>query len=335
MAQLIKIQDYISRYEQDIYRYPSQFAKLKKQQWDKLQAAYHAGELENLYSQPAEEQTLFKNDTTEEEPKGLFRKVKGLFNRSDSQENAVEDTHIPNPVINHNVFSLRVPANPANLDELKQNFLNQLLRFQMKWGSSTLREKSFVDQSFFLEERLRFFLQRFPDTFLVLYKPIFLLKNAPIEVDVILLTPVDAWCITFLEAEEDAAFIGSSDRFWLRRHHKYPDKKVLNPFLAVNRMGSIVSQLFELYEVNLPIKKVILSRNGYVDYPETPYDIDLLDKRSFPDWFDRMRSISSPLKAQQLKGAQALLDYCQTTSSMRPEWDANQQTEGNEHAEPK
>lgn len=100
-------------------------------------------------------------------------------------------------------------------------------------------------------------------------------------------------------------------------------------------MGSIVSQLFELYEVNLPIKKVVLSRNGYVDYPETPYDIDLLDKRTFPEWFDRMRSISSPLKAQQLKGAQALLDYCQTTSSIRPEWDADQQqTEGNEHAEP-
>ena len=52
MAQLIKMQDYISRYEQDIYRYPTQFAKLKKQQWDKLKAAYNAGELNQLYSQP-------------------------------------------------------------------------------------------------------------------------------------------------------------------------------------------------------------------------------------------------------------------------------------------
>ena len=321
MAQLIKIQDYISRYEQDIYRYPSQFAKLKKQQWDKLQAAYHAGELDQLFSQPDEEQTLYKTDTTEEETKGLFRKVKGLFNKSDYHD---EEVQIPNPAIQNNVFSLRVPTNPASLEELKQNFLNQLLRFQMKWGSSTVREKSYVDQSFFLEEKLRFFLQRFPDTFLVLYKPIFLLKNAPIEVDVILLTPVDVWCITFIEAEEDAAFIGSSDRFWLRRHHKYPDKKVLNPFLAANRMGSIVSQIFELYEVSLPIKKVVLSRNGYVDYPETPYDIDVLDKRTFPEWFDRMRSISSPLKAQQLKGAQALLDYCQTTAGIRPEWENSQ-----------
>ncbi|RRN74310.1 NERD domain-containing protein [Peribacillus simplex] len=335
MAQLIKMQDYISRYEQDIYRYPTQFARLKKQQWDTLKAAYNAGELDRLYSEYAESETQVKIDTSQEGSKGLFKRVKGIFRRADKQEAEAEELVIQNQVENTNVFSLKFPFRPASLDELKQNFLNQLLRFQMKWGSSTLREKSFVDQSFFLDERLRFFLQRFPDTFLVLYKPIFLLKNAPVEVDVILLTPVDAWCITFLEAEEDTAFIGGSDRFWVRRHHKHPDKKVLNPLLGANRMGNIVSQLFELYEVNVPMKKVILSRNGFVDYPEAPNDITILDKRTFPDWFDRLRNISSPLKAQQLKGAQALLEYCQTTSSLRPEWDAEyNQTEGNEHAAP-
>ncbi|MFJ8068143.1 NERD domain-containing protein [Peribacillus sp. NPDC096447] len=334
MAQLIKMQDYISRYEQDIYRYPTQFARLKKQQWDKLKASYNACELDRLYSEHTETQVKF--DSPQEESKGLLKKVKGIFHRrTGEQEAEAEELPIPGQIEDANVFSLRFPFRPASLDELKQNYLNQLLRFQMKWGSSTLREKSFVDQSFFLDERLRFFLQRFPDTFLLLYKPIFLLKNAPVEVEVILLTPVDAWCITFLEAEEDAAFIGSSDRFWVRRHHNHPDKKVLNPLLGANRMTNIVSQLFELYEVNMPIKKVILSRNGYVDYPEAPYDITILDKRNFPEWFERMRAISSPLKAQQLKGAQALLEYCQTTSSLRPEWEAEyNQTEGNEHAAP-
>lgn len=335
MAQLIKMQDYISRYEQDIYRYPTQFARLKKQQWDKLKAAYEAGELDRLYSEHAERETQVKFDTPREESKGMFKKVKGIFHRTGKQDAKADELLIPNQIENTNVFSLRFPFRPASLDELKQNFLNQLLRFQMKWGSSTLHEKSFVDQSFFLDERLRFFLQRFPDTFLVLYKPIFLLKNAPVEVDVILLTPVDAWCITFLEAEENAAFIGSGDRFWVRMHHKHPDKKVLNPMLGANRMANIVSRVFELYEVNVPIKKVILSRNGYVDYPEAPNDITILDKRTFPEWFERMRAISSPLKAHQLKGAQALLEYCQTTSSMRPEWDAEyNQTEENEHAKP-
>lgn len=332
MAQLIKLQDYISRYEQDIYRYPTQYARLKKQQWNNLQEAYYKGTLDQLF-QPEENQTIYREEEPEQHSKGMLDKMKGLFSRPKKEERQPEIQETP-PRRDLNVFSLRVPQNPANLDELKQNFLNQLLRFQMKWSSSTVHERSFVDQSFYLDERLRFFLQRFPDTFLVLYKPIFRLKNAPIEVDVIVLTPLEAWCITFLEAEEDSAFVGSSDRFWMRRHHRYPDKKVLNPLLSLNRMGSIVKQLFELYDVNLPVKKVILTRNGYVDYPELPFDVEVLDKRTFPDWFEKMRTVSSPIKAQQLKGAQALLDYCQTTSSRRPEWESEAQEDGSEPAAP-
>ena len=315
MAQLIKLQDYVSRYEQDIYRYPSQFIKLKKQQWEKIKAAYLDGELEQLFSQSYENQLI--DAAYEEEKTSLFQKVKGIFRRK-QEEGIVEVEETPSK--DDNIFSLHIPSDTASLEDLKHTFLNQLLHFQMKWGSSTIHEKSFVDDTFFLDEKLRFFLQRFPDTFLVMYKPVFRLKNAPVEVDVIVISPMDAWCITFLEAEEDAAFIGSSEKFWLRRHHKYPDKKVLNPFLAVNRMGSIVKQLFDLYDVTLPIKKVVLSRNGYIDYP-TQFDIELLDKRKFPDWFEQMRRVSTPLKHQQLKGAQALLEYCQTTSTRRIEWE--------------
>lgn len=321
MAQLIKLQDYVSRYEQDIYRYPSQFIKLKKQQWDKLKAAYLAGELEQLYGQSYEDQLV--QAEYEEEKQSLFQKVKGIF-RKKQEEEIWEEVEIPKK--EENIFSLHIPSNTASLEELKHTFLNQLLHFQMKWGSSTVHEKSFVDDTFFLDEKLRFFLQRFPDTFLLMYKPVFRLKNAPVEVDVILISPMEAWCITFLEAEEDAVFIGSGEKFWVRRHHKNPAKKVLNPFLAVNRMGSIVKQLFDLYDVSLPIKKVVLSRNGYIDYPRAQYDIELLDKRKFPEWFEKMRKVSTPLKHQQLKGAQALLDYCQTTSTRRIEWELEDTT---------
>jgi hypothetical protein len=316
MAQLIKLQDYVSRYEQDIYRYPSQFIKLKNQQWDKLKAAYLTGEIEQLFNQSYETQLMKTVD--EEEKRGIFHKVKGMFRRKQEEEMVEE---IETPKKEDNIFSLHIPADTASLEDLKHTFLNQLLRFQIKWGSSTIHEKSFVDNSFFLDEKLRFFLQRFPDTFFVMYKPVFRLKNATVEVEVIVISPTDVWCITFLEAEEDAAFIGSSDKFWLRRHHKHPDKKVLNPFLSVNRMGRIVKQLFDIYEVTLPIRKIVLSRNGYIDYSLAPHDIELLDKRKFPSWFEKMRSGSAPLKHQQLKGAQALLDYCQTTSTRRIEWE--------------
>ncbi|MFB8735493.1 hypothetical protein ACEQPO_22345 [Bacillus sp. SL00103] len=39
MAQIIKIQDYISRYEQDPHHYINQFIRLKKQRWDELKKA--------------------------------------------------------------------------------------------------------------------------------------------------------------------------------------------------------------------------------------------------------------------------------------------------------
>lgn len=81
MAQLIKMQDYISRYEQDIYRYPTQFARLKKQQWDKLKAAYNAGELDRLYSEHTESETQVKFDPPQEDSKRLFKRVKGIFLR--------------------------------------------------------------------------------------------------------------------------------------------------------------------------------------------------------------------------------------------------------------
>ncbi|WP_409306058.1 NERD domain-containing protein [Peribacillus sp. SCS-155] len=319
MGQLIKLQDYISRYEQDVYRYPSQFVRLKHQQWEKLKAAYLAGELQNLFA--GKEESDIEDDWIYQPKQALFTKVKGLFKKDRELENQYEIEGSSHQ--DDNIFSLHIPNSPDSMEDLKQTYLNQLLRFQMKWASSTLHEKSVIDPAFYLDERLRFFLQRFPDTFLVLYKPVFLLKNAPVEVEVILLSPTDAWCITFLEAEEDAAFVGTNERFWLKRHHRYGDKKVLNPMLALNRMEKIVTQVFTLYEVNLPIKKVILSRNGYIDYPLVPFDTLLLDKRSFPEWFQRMRNLSSPLKHLQLKAAQALLDYCDTASNRRLEWDVD------------
>lgn len=36
MAQLIKLQDYISRYEWDTYRYPAQYIRQKKEQWERF-----------------------------------------------------------------------------------------------------------------------------------------------------------------------------------------------------------------------------------------------------------------------------------------------------------
>ena len=53
MAQLLKLQDYISRYETDIYRYSNQYIRFKKQQWNALQQAK-----EKLYTEPTLSEVL-------------------------------------------------------------------------------------------------------------------------------------------------------------------------------------------------------------------------------------------------------------------------------------
>lgn len=44
MAQLIKLQDYISRYEIDLARYPTQFIRLKQNQWERIKYQWQTGE---------------------------------------------------------------------------------------------------------------------------------------------------------------------------------------------------------------------------------------------------------------------------------------------------
>ncbi|WP_100331886.1 hypothetical protein [Bacillus xiapuensis] len=310
MAQLIKLQDYISRYEIDVYRYPARFIRLKMQQWEKVRINW---ERQRWLDDEGENQ-----EETEEEPvqQGIFTKLKLMLHRQDEPE--IE------PIVEkrekHSLFDMNKLSASQNLEELKQLFLDQLFNFQVKWASSTILEKSYVDYKYFHDERLKFLLQRLPDTFLLLYYPVLSLKKAPMELDMILLTPTEAWCLTFLEEEDQAVYIGSSERFWQKRFAE-KEMRILSPMLALNRMETVVKRLFLEQEVELSIRKAVICRNGFIDYPNAPFDLQVIDERSFPSWFNQLRRMSSPLKLKQLKAAKCLLDFGQTTSVRRPEWE--------------
>lgn len=324
MGQLIKLQDYVSRYEQNIFQYPSRYVRLKKQQWEKVQSLW---ENESTFVQSFEEEPSIPEWLEEKQP--LFNKLKGFLKirkkdvELDEQEE-LEEEEEENEEEGYSSlqFNPSFSFRPNTIDELKLQFLDQLFRFQMKWASTTITEQSFVEKSYYFDERLKYFLQRFPDTFLVLYNPIFLLKKAPVEVDPIIITPTEIWCITFLEDEDLSVYVGSKERFWIKRNQE-KEEKVLNPLLALNRTEKIIKKILELYEIELPIHKVVLSRNGYIDYPTVPYDVQFVERRNYEKWFQTMRAHRSPLKHVQFKAAQALLQYCQTTSVKRLEWDMN------------
>lgn len=323
MGQLIKLEDYISRYEQDMFAYPSRFVRLKKQQWERTKENWENEGIDasNLSFSP--EPNWMEEDT---KPKSsLFGKLSGMFRNNQKEEDVQEEIVVestPDPL----EFTASFKSKPATEDDLKVQFLDQLYRFQLKWASSTLGEKSMLSSKYYYEEKLKFFLQRFPDTFLLLYKPIFLLKKAPVEVEVILLTPTDTWCITFIEEEDSAVYLGSNDRFWTKKSAN-GEKKILNPLLSLNRTERIVRNIYKMYEIELPIHKLIISRNGYIDFPNAPYGIAFAEGRNFNEWFQSMRTLKSPLKHMQLKAAQALVQYCQTSSIRRMEWEEPEEAE--------
>lgn len=318
MGQLIKLQDYVSRYEQDIFSYPPRFVRLKKQQWEKTLLTWENGVEPNAYiAEPV------VPDWYEEEKEPFLSRLKGFLKKGKSGNSVAEqEENVEEQEESSFSFAPIMTSHSDSKEELKQHFLEQLFKFQMKWASTTIAEKSFVTKSYYYDEQLKYFLQRFPDTFLVLYNPIFLLKKAPVELEIILVTPTEVWCLSFLEMEDLAVFVGSNERFWTKRNQE-KEEKVLNPLLALNRTEKIVKQILNMYDNQLPIRKAVLTRNGYIDYPNAPYDTQFIEKRNYEKWFQQMRGNRTPLKHVQLKAAQVLLQYCQTTSIRRLEWAAD------------
>jgi hypothetical protein len=320
VGQLIKLQDYISRYEHDIYRYPGEFIRLKKAQWEKVKYAWENEMPDAFYSSEAQMQ---ESEEWLEEKKSFFSTVKNWFRRSSQPEEGTNENTNENN--REDLFSFT--TEPNTLDDLKTLFLEKLFHLQIRWASSTLRDASITDKKYYYDEDLKYFLQRFPDTYLCLYKPVFRLKNAPVELEVILLSPIMTWCITFAEGkEEDNIIIGSHERFWTELTNG-KEKKIINPLIALNRTENIIKKIYQTHHVQFPIKKVILNRKGYLDYKYAPQDVELIDKRNYEQWFSSLRNLTSPLKHIQLKAASALLRYCQSQYSERLEW---QETNENE-----
>ncbi|RUL56526.1 MULTISPECIES: nuclease-related domain-containing protein [Lysinibacillus] len=332
MAQLVKLQDYISRYQIDLTRYPTQFVRLKKNQWDRVKHQWQTGE-----TLPDWEHIETQEDVVEPKEKDRFSFFKKLIFKRESPtiEEDLEEMDVSNELTNEDeipeeettlFFEPKIVYQPQTLDELKRMFIDQFFHFQLKWASSTLREKSYVDPRFLRDSLLRNMLQQLPDSYLVFYYPIIKVKKAPVELDIVLLTPTECICITVVEQENMAVYVGNSERFWIKKVGK-EDKKMLNPLIQLNRMESIISQTFVSNNVEMPIRKVLLTRNGYIDYPGTVYNIQFTDKREFPKWFMQLKRSSSPMKHMQIRAAQAILQTVQTTSFNRDIWNTEKHEE--------
>lgn len=333
MAQLVKLQDYISRYQIDLARYPTQFVRLKKSQWERVKHQWETGEEIGKWEHIEEVEDI--------DEKSRFSFIKKIFlgrhkNEQENQEELdIESVDVDNELMDeeHEIeettnlfFEPNIIYSPKSLEELKRMFMDQFFHFQIKWASSTLREKSYVDPRFLRDTLLRVFLQKLPDNYLVFYYPVLKLKKAPVELDVLIMTPTECLCIKVLEQENQAVYVGNGDRFWTKKVGKQ-EKKILNPFIDLKRMENILSQIFKQNGVSMPIRKVVLTRTGYFDYPGSAYGVQFVDKRKYPEWLYNLRRTTSPMKHMQIRAAQTILNTVETTSFNRNIWHAGQQSQ--------
>lgn len=312
LAQLIKLQSCISRYEMDLYRYQSQFLRLKKQQWLKLKQAYEKNEFERFLVPQTETADLLDRSV---ETNNFLQKVKNRLGKK--EETLSIDVTIEDADEKTDSMEFIFQSAPKSLHDLKITFMTHIFQFQMTWATSTIREKSFVDSTYYEDEKLLELLQKLPDQHLIMYNPVFKMKNASVSLDPILISPREIVCIHYLEEENHDVFEGSNERFWRINPGDEEGKKRLSPLISVNRTSTIVKQLLKTNNVELEVKKVLVCRNGFIEYPSAPFDLTIADKRSFTEWFQIYRQSTTPIKHDQLKAAEILLANCEIDSFRR------------------
>lgn len=292
IAQLIKLKDYISRYEWNPYHYPSQYIKLKKDNWRKLHHMWVNQEGEDV------------TDIPEVKEESTFEKIKSFI----KQDNVEEITEEPD----------RLPEDEM---ELKQYFLDKLFPFQLKWATSTVTDVSFVDRAYHYDPKLTFFLQRFPDIYCLMYEPIFKIKQATVDAEIILISPIGIDVITLLEDDDEAIrYLAGDERTWIKETLD-EEINIISPLIGLKRTEHIIKSILNSHDIDFPINKIVMSRKNNIVFSSEPYQTRIVGKYQFEKWLTKKRNLKSTLKSQQLKVIDQLLKYCLTSSAKRPEWE--------------
>ncbi|MUV39270.1 RNA 2',3'-cyclic phosphodiesterase [Lentibacillus sp. JNUCC-1] len=293
MAQLVKLKDYISRYEWNVYRYPSQYIRLKQDNWKKMKHSWDAAA--SNQKEP---------DSAAPSASRLSKWLPFMKKNTDQKAEEIKsEQDIPNTE-----------------QELKQLFLDQLLPFQFKWATSTVTDVSFVDPVIYDDQVLTYFLQRFPDTYLLMYYPIFHIKQAPMEGDIILVSPLEIEIIHFIKGQSGDVIRAQEGRTWTVEHNGQ-ERTMLNPEIALKRSESIVKRLLAESDIQMTVKRTVLTHDATILTSHQLYQTRVVDAHSHNDWLQEKRTHNSPLKNVQLKATGVLLKHCLTSAVKRPEWE--------------
>ncbi|QQK81196.1 NERD domain-containing protein [Salicibibacter cibi] len=304
MAHLVKLEDYISRYESDIHQYPSQFIRLKRERWKRLHRLWAKA------NQQVGNGLIVEEDWFAEENKTVLQqalqKLNGIHKKG-TRETVKTNTGL-DADYEHLIGKSR--------ESLHDFFYYELLQSQLRWASSSSSEVSVADSKYRYDSRLRDILRLLPDNYMIFYYPIFKIQQADIQLDVLLLSPSELYCVTYVEAPANTLFEMSSQRFW-REFRSKTEHKRLNPLLSVKRMEDVVRSIFQHKGIDFAVKKAVLMPDALVDDIDFAGNVEMVDHRHYKQWMDKISKHVSPMKKEQFHAAEALLGKCKIRSFLR------------------
>ncbi|TMW71779.1 hypothetical protein [Alteribacter natronophilus] len=304
MAQLVKLADYISRYETDLHRYSSRYPRLKTERWERLKHNWETERKKPLIRDYEEIVTSSWGMEAGSVWKRMVKQVPFLRRKNVTKEetDGGRDVSFNRPV--------------SSLDSLARSFREELYQFQLSWASSTISETSAISSRFEQDTLLARMVKDLPDTYFILYSPVFRVRQAEVELGVIIITPVEIWLLQPLDGDEHTIYSPLNERFW-NRQSRSGTEKIIHPGTALKRMASVVKEILQEQGHPAKLKPALVAKNSFIDIPDNNRIYRIIDKRSFPGWFEQMRKNHSPIKSDQLKVTNTLLDYCVTYAAER------------------
>lgn len=307
MAQLLKLSDYASRYELDMYHYSSQFSRFKQERWKKMKAAWLEANTSSI-NEPLEEP-----EPVEEE---WFKAKENFFRRTILKKRRRTTIEAVMPEKNPPEQDILAFYRGKTKEQLIEAFYEELFQSQLRWASSSLLEESTIAPALRYNQHLKYFLREWPDNFFVLFRPVFHIKNAPVELDIIVITPTEIICMFLLEGKMNSVFDTSTGRFW-NEYAEGTITKTLNPSIPMQRMTSMAATIMEADGIELPIRKEIIAPGSIIDRKGYAGSAELIDKQTLPAWLEAKKRNPSPVKRAQIQAAEALFKHTLTQSRMK------------------
>ncbi|WYP25575.1 nuclease-related domain-containing protein [Alkalihalobacillus sp. FSL W8-0930] len=295
MAHIIRISDYTSRYQTDIQRYSSQFTRMKKERWHYLQESWKREFAEVIR---LEYEDLSESSAIAEVWSKTVNKVRnwtmGLPEQKSEKEREYE------------VFQ-----------QTKQLFRDEIFEKQLLWAG--VPDAELLSQDLIIDWKQDLWLKQLgielPDNCFIFYKPVLYVKKAEIELDTLLITPTEIICLTCLKGEALSVFEVNSDRYWIE-YVNQERRKRLSPIPALERMERVIQNILSQHDRMMPIRSIVIAADSIIDHRTVGMKVDFLDKRSFSEWKSKLVHSNIPLKHQQVKACETLLQYCESGESI-------------------